>query len=59
MLKRHLIKQTKCVKLTQVTENATSQAHKLYFIDLFRDVAKIMFYIGRKKSPISIAFVRQ
>ena len=60
------------MKLTQVTESAASQAHKLYFIDLFRDVAKIMFYIGRKKSLtkimfyigrnkslISISFVRQ
>jgi len=52
-------KKTKCVKLTQVTENAMSQAHKLYFIDIFRDVTKIIFYIGRKKSPISISFVRQ
>ena len=25
----------------------------------FRDAPKIMFYIGRKKSPISISFVRQ
>ena len=29
------------MKLTQVTESAASQAHKLYFIDLFCDVAKI------------------
>ena len=25
----------------------------------FRDVANIMFYIGKKKSSISISFVRQ
>ena len=42
-----------------VKESAASQAHKLYFIDLFHDVAKIIFYIGRKKSLISISFVHQ
>ena len=59
MLKWYLIQKTKCVELTQVTESVASQAHKLYFIDIFHDVAKIMFYIGWKKSQISISFVRQ
>ena len=31
------------MKLTQVTESTASQAHKLYFIDLFCYVAKIMW----------------
>ena len=38
-------------EITIVTKSAASRP--------FRDVAKIMFYIGRKKSPISISFVRQ
>ena len=44
--------------INTVSESAASQAHKLYCIDIFRDAAKIMFYIGKKKSPISIYFVR-
>ena len=47
----------KVYEFNTVTECAASQAHKLYFIDLSRDAAKIMFYIDRKKSPISISFV--
>jgi hypothetical protein len=36
-------------------ESAASQAHKLYCIDIFHDTSKIIFYIDRKKSPISIS----
>jgi hypothetical protein len=49
---------SKVHEINTVTESAASQAHKLYYIDLFRDAAKIIFYIDRKKSPTFISFVR-
>ena len=46
---------SKVYEFNIVTKYAASQAHKLYFINLY--VAKIIFYIDRKKYPIFISFV--
>ena len=49
---------SKVREINTTTKSAASQAHKTLLYRPFRDANKIMFYIGMKKSPILISFVR-